>query len=138
DQRAALREHAESLHRIRDPWGVSAYEVMQRLAALTSVRPGPSTSVRFAPAVLELSPQDRADVREQLLELSRMGAFTMEVSDTVWFGARVDSSDEVTRAQERARRAVELVPEFSRAALPVLRESGLNPERTVGAWGRSL
>ncbi|MGO1397285.1 MAG: DUF4011 domain-containing protein [Brevibacterium yomogidense] len=138
EQRAALREHGESLHRIREPWGVSAYEVMERLAALTAVRPGPSTSVRFDRTVLELSTQDRADLRTQLLELSRMGAFTMEVSDTVWFGARVDSSDEVTRAQERAKKSVELVPEFSRVALPVLRESGLNPERTIGAWGRAL
>ncbi len=138
EQRAALREHAESLHRVREPWGVSAYEVMERLAALTAVRPGPSTSVRFDRAILELSAGDRAGLRAQLLELSRMGAFTMEVSDTVWFGARVDSSDEVTRAQERAKTSVELVPEFSRVALPVLRESGLNPERTIGAWGRAL
>lgn len=138
EQRAALREHAESLHRVREPWGVSAYEVMERLAALTAVRPGPSTSVRFDRTILELSAEDRADLRTQLLELSRMGAFTMEVSDTVWFGARVDSSDEVTRAQERAKRSVELVPEFSRAALPVLRESGLNPERTIGSWGHAL
>ena len=138
EQRAALREHAESLHRIREPWGVSAYEVMERLAALTAVRPGPSTSVRFDRTILELSAEDRADLRTQLLELSRMGAFTMEVSDTVWFGARVDSSDEVSRAQERAKKSVELVPEFSRVALPVLRESGLNPERTIGSWGRAL
>src|SRR5699024_7219807 len=138
EQRAALREHAESLHRVREPWGVSAYEVMERLAALTAVRPGPSTAVRFDRAILELSPADRADMRTQLLELSRMGAFTMEVSDTVWFGARVDSSEEVTRAQERAKRSVDLVPQFSRAALPVLRESGLNPERTIAAWGRAL
>ena len=138
DQRSALREHSESLHRVREPWGVSAYEVMQRLAALTAVKDGPSTFVRFDRSVLELSPEERASVRDRLLEQSRMGAFTMEVSDTVWFGARVDSPDEVTRAQERAVRAGELVPAFSEAALPVLRESGLNPERTVGAWGRAL
>ena len=138
DQRSALREHSESLHRIREPWGVSAYEVMQRLAALTAVKDGPSTSVRFDRRVLELSADQRAELRDQLLQQSQRGAFTMEVSDTVWFGARVDSADEVTRAQERAVRAGELVPAFSDAALPVLRESGLNPERTVGAWGRAL
>src|SRR5699024_12129972 len=46
DQRSALREHSESLHRVLEPWGVSAYDVMLRLAELTAVMDGHSTSVR--------------------------------------------------------------------------------------------
>ncbi|WP_051297324.1 DUF4011 domain-containing protein [Brevibacterium album] len=138
EHRTALSEHIESLHRIREPWGVSAYEVMQRLAALTSVRPGPSTSVRFGREVLELTDAERSGLRRTLLTLSDRGAFTLDVADTVWFGARFETNEEAERARSLAERARELVPAFSQAALPVLRKSGLNPERTVGAWGRSL
>ncbi|WP_291794325.1 DUF4011 domain-containing protein [Brevibacterium sp.] len=138
EHRTALTEHIESLHRIREPWGVSAYEVMQRLAALTSVRPGPSTSVRFSRELLDLDDARRSELRDSLLTLSDRGAFTLDVADTVWFGARFESDDEAERARSLAEAARALIPAFSEAALPVLRKSGLNPERTVGAWGRSL
>ena len=88
DQRAILSEHSESLHRVREPWGVSVLSTMRRLAQLTAEQPGPSTAVRFDSSVVEASEAEREDLRARLIEFSELGAFTLDVEDTVWFGAR--------------------------------------------------
>ncbi len=138
EQRAVLAEHSESLHRIRRPWGVSVFSTMQHLARLTADQPGPATPVRFGSDVVEAIPEARAALRERLIEFSALGAFTLGVEDTVWFGARFASNEDAEAARQVAERAGRKIPGFVELVEPLLRQAGLNPERTINAWGSSL
>lgn len=138
EQRAVLADHAESLHRIREPWGVSVVSTMRHLARLTAEQPGPSTAVRFPSSVVEASASEREELRSRLIELSRLGAFTLDVEDTVWFGARFASNEDAEAARRVAERAGRKIPALVELVEPLLRQAGLNPARTVDAWGRCL
>lgn len=138
EQRAILAEHSESLHRVRAPWGVSVLSTMRRLAQLTAEQPGPSTAVRFDSAVVEASEAEREDLRTRLIELSELGAFTLDVEDTVWFGARFATDEDAEAARRVAERAGKKIPALVELVEPLLRQAGLNPARTVDAWGRCL
>ncbi|MEV0984145.1 DUF4011 domain-containing protein [Brevibacterium sp. NPDC049920] len=138
DQRAILSEHSESLHRVREPWGVSVLSTMRRLAQLTAEQPGPSTAVRFDSSVVEASEAEREDLRARLIEFSELGAFTLDVEDTVWFGARFASDEDAEAARRVAERAGKKIPALVELVEPLLRQAGLNPARTVDAWGRCL
>lgn len=138
EQRDTLSQHAESLHRTRQPWGVSVYQTMQHLARLTAQQPGPTTGVRFGDDIMAAEPGHRSQLREKLLKLSTLGAFTLEVEDTVWFGARFNSDADAEAARSVAERVAAKIPQLTQLCEPVLRDAGLNPERTVAGWGQAL
>ncbi len=138
EQRETLLAHTESLHRVREPWGVSVHSTMEHLAALTADHAGPSTPVRFDAAIVEAVPERRAELRRKLLEYSSLGAFTLDVADTVWFGARFTDTEEAEKARALAARAAKRLPGLVELAEPVLERAQVEPTRTVAAWGRAL
>lgn len=138
EHREVLAQHTDSLHRIRQPWNVSVHQTMQHLARLTAQQPGPTTSVRFGDDIMAAEPSYRSALREKLLRLSTLGAFTLDVEDTVWFGARFNSDADAEAARGVAERVAAKIPELTELCEPVLRDAGLNPERTVAGWGQAL
>lgn len=138
DTRERLNAHTASLHQKREPWGTSVFATLEHLAALTASDPGPLTDVRFDDRVMKLDPVERDALREDLLKLSDLGAFTMDVEDTVWFGARFANDEDAETARATAERAARLVTELTKQAEPVLRSAGMNPARNVDAWGACL
>ena len=136
--REKLNAHSASLHQERQPWGTSVYATLEQLAALTASDPGPLTDVRFDDRVMKLDSAQRGALREDLLKLSDLGAFTMDVEDTVWFGARFANDKDAETARATAERAARLVAELTTQAEPVLRAAGMNPARNIDAWGTCL
>lgn len=136
--RAKLDDHAHALHRERRPWGTSVHSTMEHLARLTGNPAGPSTTVRFGDSVMSLDADAREALRSELLSFSDLGAFTLDVEDTVWFGAKFAGSEDAEAARAVAERAGDAVPRLVDAAEPVLRAAKLNPPRTVGDWGAAL
>jgi hypothetical protein len=73
--RAQLAGYIGALHRVRDPWRVSAYDALQALARLTSERPAPATRVRLDPeTVLALGAERRAELAADLERVADLGA----------------------------------------------------------------
>lgn len=136
--RDRLTKHTTSLHNERKPWATSVFATLENLAELTAADPGPVTSVRFDERVMKLDPAGRDALRKELLTLSELGAFTMDVEDTVWFGARFASDKDAETARATAERAAGEVAQLTKKVEPVLREAGMNPPRNVDEWGRSL
>nr|WP_280712915.1 DUF4011 domain-containing protein [Brevibacterium marinum] len=138
EQRATLTEHVSSLHRRREPWDVSVYETMQHLAELTSGDDSPQTPVRFGEEVLGASDERRSALRGKLGELAALGAFTLDVEDTVWFGADLKSVEEAEAARTVAERLGRTIPDLVTAVEPVLSKAELNPRRNLNDWSRAI
>jgi hypothetical protein len=138
EQRATLADHVSSLHRRRKPWDVSVYETMQHLAELTSGDDSPQTPVRFDDDILGASDDRRNILRGKLGELARLGAFTLDVEDTVWFGADLKSVEEAEAARTVAERIGRMIPDLVAATEPVLQKAKLNPRRNVDDWSRAI
>src|SRR5699024_333823 len=126
-RRSTLSDHVSSLHRRREPWDVSVYETMQHLAELTSGDNSPQTPVRFGEDILGASEDRRNILRGKLGELASLGAFTLDVEDTVWFGADLKSVEEAEAARTVAERIGRMVPDLVSATEPVLAKAQLNP-----------
>lgn len=138
EQRATLADHVTSLHRRRQPWDVSVYETMQHLAELTSGDDSPQTGVRFGEDILEASDDRRHALRGKLGDLAALGAFTLDVEDTVWFGADLKSVDEAEAARTVAERLGRTLPDLVAAVEPVLAKAKLNPRRNLDDWSRAI
>ena len=138
EQRETLTEHVASLHRRRKPWDVSVYETMQHLAELTSGDDSPQTTVRFGEDLLGASDDRRNALRAKLSELAALGAFTLDVEDTVWFGADLKSVEEAEAARSVAERLGRTIPDLVTAVEPVLSKAKLNPRRNLNDWSRAI
>lgn len=140
DARARLSAYMTALHAHRDTWGVSAYDALQHLAALTSARPSPRTTVRLTPAsVRALHGEVREATRAALVRAAELGAFRLRPGDTPWFGASLTDDDGARVAARRvARLSAAGVPEVRRRIADAAAQTGLERARTLREWGEQL
>ena len=122
DRQQRLRRHAAALHRVHEPWRLSAYQVQSALLGVPARRgspPGCPLPNRSPPELAEA-------IRDELREFTRLGGFTLHPGSTPWFGATL-------RTRAEAHEAVELAGTLSARTLPRLaarlaaacRETGL-------------
>lgn len=140
DTRRRLAGYIESLHLVRRPWGVSAYDVLQALARLTAARPSPSTHVRLSPATTTaLTGEVRENAIDTLIRVSELGAFTIRPTSTPWYGADLIEDDAARAAHTRAERlANDLLPRLDAQIEQVRASSGLVEPTSLRAWGEQL
>jgi hypothetical protein len=140
DARARISAYVAALHTRREPWGVSAHDALQSLAALTMGREGPRTRVRLAaPTVRELHGERREAVRAELVRAAELGAFAVRPGDTPWFGARLTDADAARDAVARVGRLSEdLLPRLRRRLADVAARTGLRRPRSLREWGEQL
>lgn len=138
--RAQLAGYIEALHRVRAPWGVSAYDALQALARLTSERPAPATRVRLgAEEVLALDAGRRAQVAADLRRAAELGAFTLTASSSPWFGAHILTDDDARATLARVTRLAEhTLPKLREQIEYVARVTGLVQATTARQWGEQL
>lgn len=139
--RERLRGYLSGLHVAREPWGVSAYDAFQALAALTAARPTPSTTVRLDPAVArELTAERRAALAESLRAAAEVGAFTLRPVDTPWYGAALDTAQQADQTLERVRRLAgpDGLALLQRRITEVAEATGFAPATSVQGWGEQL
>jgi very-short-patch-repair endonuclease len=124
DRQQRLRRHAAALHRVHEPWRLSAYQVQ---SALLGVPPAARVAARL-PDPERITPELAEAIRDELREFTRLGGFTLHPGSTPWFGATL-------RTRGEAHEAVELAGTLSARTLPRLaarlaaacRETGLPP-----------
>jgi very-short-patch-repair endonuclease len=107
-RRDQLNAYVQLLHRRREPWGLSVYEIRAELLGLGPV----GTGFRFAGQVIEkLSGPAARQAEDDLAEYARLGGLTLAASGSPWAGSPVVSSEE-------ARRADGALDEIRRHAFP--------------------
>ncbi len=139
--RARLAAHRDSVHALRSPWGVSVFDAQTALARLTAGETPPTSTVRIpAEALREMSRERVLALAEQAAQAARAGAWSTESDDDdPWWGADLESADDVLRALALAAELSEGRLAEDRAALDAtLAEVGLPPARTTQDWGDAL
>lgn len=140
DTRRRLSGYIESLHLVREPWGVSAYDALQGLARLTAERPAPATRVRLDHATTSRINEETHDaLGDELAHAAELGAFTLRATSTPWFGANLTSGDAARAAHAAADElAGTLLPELTTHIDQVRATSGLTEPATLRAFGEQL
>lgn len=141
DRRERLRGYVDGLHRVREPWGASAYDAFQALARLTAARPAPRTTVRLSVEVARsLDADRRRAVAAELTEAARAGAFTLRPVDTPWYGAALLSAEAAADALRRVERLAgdSGLPGVQRRIAEVAEVTGFTPATTLATWAEQL
>lgn len=140
DRRRRLHGYIDALHARREPWGISAYDALQALARLTSVRPTPQTKVRLTPPVAEsLTEERRAQAAADLVTAARLGAFSAAARSTAWYGADLPTADRAKAATDRLDHLLdEALPELEREVARVADATGLTRAATPAQWAEQL
>lgn len=113
-----LTRYDRSLHRVRDPWGISAHEAVGELLALdrsgaSTVGGGPVTIELPRRVVAGISHRDLEAVGEELAEWVRGGGAATARGEGVWAGSMglVTTDGQVAEVAELARRlALDEIP----------------------------
>jgi hypothetical protein len=136
---SVLTGSSAALHAVRGPWGVSAYDAMEALAALMATDVAPRTRVRLSPDVCRtLDAAARERLRSDLRAAAELGAFTLTRIDTRWLDAAVESEDEADEAWRAAVTARDGLADAERAMTVVAEAAGLVPAPTAAGWRPQL
>lgn len=140
DLRDRLAGYVDAMHQVRAPWGVSAFDALQHLAALTSTRPVPRTTARLsAEAVCVIDAERRAELGADLSRAARLGAFLVRPVDTAWYGADLHTDIDAEVALTRVERLLEdSLPALTARAAQIYEETGLTPATSLDDWASQL
>ncbi|MDO5720476.1 MAG: prevent-host-death family protein [Actinomycetaceae bacterium] len=138
--RSTLAAHTEELHRTHATWGVSPHDALQVLTDLTSMRPGPRTSVRLNADALTKLAEDKDDVAKATLQRAcEQGMFAPTSAQDAWFGAVISASEQVGPVLERIERlATETIPTLRINMTSTAGQIGLTPATTFDEWEEQL
>jgi very-short-patch-repair endonuclease len=110
DRQDRLNRHVDALHRVHEPWRLTAYEVQSKLLGI----PEDAKRVTARLASPEgITPEIADRLRDELREFAHLGGFTLRPESTPWFGAAI-------RGREQAREAIELAVTLRDRTLPRL------------------
>jgi hypothetical protein len=134
--RESLRTYVDTLHCVRAPWNVSAYEALQSLARFSARRPAPCNTARLSQnAVVALNPETRRHIIADLERAAVLGAFTDKVAQSPWHEASLFTSDAAKDALARVKRLSEsTLPQLQRQVDYVCEVTSLAAPTTVRQW----
>jgi len=124
DRQQRLRKHAAALHKVHEPWRLSAYQVQ---SALLGVPPAARVAARL-PEPEQITPALAEAIRDELREFTRLGGFTLHPGSSPWFGATLRTRAEAHEAVELAGTlAARTLPRLAARLAAACRETGLPP-----------
>ena len=134
--RSVLLDYQGSLHTRDERFGVSPYEALRKLTALSLTENPPSTTVRLDDQALSQLTLDRSSVAESLTEVARLGQFQYGPEDSPWYGVDFATTED-------ARRAYSLAVDLGESQLPrlismaneVIGQTPMRPYETVAELG---
>ncbi|MGI5245709.1 AAA domain-containing protein [Dactylosporangium sp. CA-139066] len=137
-RRAALNDHDDAMHQVREPWGISAYQAQAEMIRL-SAAVFPMTAVRLrGPALAALDAAGARRVREQLRDYATVGGFAVTGEPSGWTGAAVYTPADAEAAFGLAERlGGQTLPAARPALRYVLDQTGLRAPADLNGW-RSL
>ena len=140
DALVVLRREHDVLHHRHEPWGLSLAGVEDDLAALAALETPPGSRVRLSAGELQALGEDELSaVSDALVEAAAAGAWTRGRGDDPWYGARLSTADEASRAQEIVARMVSGAFGTAREqAERVCRAAGMPVPVTLEQWAHRL
>ena len=135
--RKRLNSHTDAVHRVRDPWGRSVFDLHAELIGLGDQA---ATVTRVRGTELERLDRDAMrDLEEELSDYARLDGLTLTGASSPWIGADITS-------EEAVQRAYDLVDDLARHTLPRVVEQvtasavavGLPAPETVNQMGQYL
>ncbi|HEX6471701.1 MAG TPA: AAA domain-containing protein [Streptosporangiaceae bacterium] len=135
DRRRRLAQHADALHTVHEPWGVSAFEVQ---SALLGIPEAARTAVRL-PDVERIDGETIDRLRDELREYAHLGGFALRRDTTPWYGATVHTPQQAKQAYDLAARlCTRTIPQVGEQLARACGETGLYPPRGFAEWGERL
>ncbi|USR79242.1 hypothetical protein [Arcanobacterium pinnipediorum] len=138
--RTELETFMYELHDVDPHWGVSVYDLLEKLAASTQGNHAPVTKVRFDAQTLdEISGENLESIYELLTTAGHRHAFDPEVAHSAWNTTDIADPALGNQALDAVRRLHEIsipavVAQSSRAA----GETGLRQADTVSQWREQI
>lgn len=135
DRRTRLTDHVTALHRVREPWGVSAHQAQEAIVELGSRTPLPTSRVRLTgTALASLSHARVLELARRLRDAAGLGAWAPEGNDP-WFGARILTPDDAARALDIAtRHSTSGLDDLAAQLNVILRESYVPEAASLDDW----
>lgn len=134
--REELIAYDEALHRKRQPWGLSVFQIQ---SALLGLQDAAVASVRFPRPVLErLLPEVMSEARAALAEYAQLGGLELRPEKTPWARSSVTTLEQASDAFELARASKSSMMEAARPLRLALQETGLRRPRNVTEWREVL
>ncbi|WP_196716862.1 DNA helicase [Actinomyces trachealis] len=138
--RSRLQRYIGALHARRAPWGVSAFEALQKLAEMTSSRNRARTTARIVPDRLEqLDAAGLARARKVLERAHSLGVLTPRTQPSAWESLAVKDLGEVTDTLAVLRHLSEdLLPVVSKHVDNCARSTGMIRAQSLRQWREQL
>lgn len=138
--REKLQNYTQRLHAERQPWSVSAYQALQALADLTSVKPGPRTKVKLDVSNTIMREQKGREAARTLLERAqKSGLLDPQLEYSPWrsvvLSTEADALDAISRIHSLA---TEKLSELRKYQNLVSEQTGLVLPNTLNAWKEQL
>ena len=135
--RDRLLAHATAMHTARKPWGLSAFELQQRLLGLDARY---AVSARIDRAKLRELPEDRiVELTQQVAELVDLGGIDPAVRDSPWFDAPVCTPEDAQEAIGLTRQLLHSeLPDVTHGVGQVVAECGLRATTSGQQWQHLL
>lgn len=136
-RRRSLNSYVETMHEVREPWGITAYELQSQLIGAEADWRLP---IRLDSATVNAMVQDkRRELREVLREWVDLGGPRLSNDVTPWAGASVETPDEALTAYEAAvTLAQESLPEARRRVSQLVEAMGMPFPLSIRAWTERL
>jgi very-short-patch-repair endonuclease len=135
DRRQRLAQHADALHEVHQPWGVTAFQVQ---SALLAVPERARTGVRV-PDPEQIGTEAVERLRDDLREYGHLGGYALRPQTTPWYGAALHTPEQARQAYELAARlTTRTIPQAQEQLARAGAETGLRPPRGYAEWGDRL
>ncbi|HEU5160007.1 MAG TPA: AAA domain-containing protein [Streptosporangiaceae bacterium] len=135
DRRRRLAQHADALHEVHQPWGVTAFQVQ---SALLGIPEAARTAVRL-PDVERVGGDTVDRLRDELREYAHLGGFALRPEATPWYGATVHTPQQAKQAYDLAARlCTRSLPRARDQIARAAAETGLYAPRGYAEWGERL
>ena len=127
-----LVDHAETMHALREPWGISAYDVQAQLLAIPE---GARTHPGLPKEKLGRLNQDGLrDLQRDAQQWIDLEGPWLSARYPNWAGASPDSADEVRRLLDLVRSLLQELPQCHSSLSTCAEELSLKVPRAVADW----
>ena len=137
--RSRLTRYLGDLHGVSEKWGVSAYQTIQNLAAISVASTHPSTRVRLSENTARRIAGHIDEWTAKLERAAEVGEYIIGPDDTAWYKASITSDQDAVNTYQR-------VVDLLQKVLPAVREHvastvqacGFPVPATAQDWARQI
>lgn len=133
--RNVIETFMRELHDVDPQWGVSVYDLLEKLAAATEGKQAPLTKVRFDSHTLNnMTGEELSKIHDLIAQAGQSHAFDSHITHSAWINTDIadpQTGETALAAVQRLQKSIAgVVNQSSRAA----GETGLQQARTLAQW----